>query len=556
MTELTEARAEAAASTSRVLREQAESRLSGALAGGARRRGGLPRPAHLARLRPPAAPARRGRGRHRRRAPDLQLERAALQRPGAGVPGLGRRPLGGLSRRASTSTSRPPPSGTCRARPRRPGTSAAAASRRLERRAEGAPPRRDADSTRGFHMRRILRGRAAGYALALGVVGAVVLGAWLRSPLVMLAGPAGGGRSSCCWSPSVLADRRAEEEFFLSFARARGLRYVGAHVAAAADAAARRRRPPRVHALDAGPARRGPAGRHVRPRPLHLVRAQARRRQHRPLGAAPLHDLRRRHRAGHHDVPRRVPRSPPRIWSAGSAAGWLEHRHAPQGGARERARCTSARSCGSSARRTTCCCGSSSRPRSSRGSPSIRCEPCFEYRAGTLVVYLERRLEDAGRLGWLLDATQVIAGRLARGRRGRRAVTGAASRAHRLEEGPRDERSGLGSIDVLAPDRPQGLVHEAPERCHDPAQRHVVAQLAALLPTLDQRDHAAPRRTPPCRAAPGTPGAPRSGSGSGPRRPAARRPSGRWRRSPCPARDPRTGSPSARRRAPPRTWPG
>ena len=37
-------------------------------------------------------------------------------------------------------------------------------------------------------------------------------------------------------------------------------------------------------------------------------------------------------------------------------------------------------------------------------------EPCFEYRAGTLVVYLERRLEDAGRLGWLQDATQVIAG--------------------------------------------------------------------------------------------------------------------------------------------------
>jgi hypothetical protein len=40
-------------------------------------------------------------------------------------------------------------------------------------------------------------------------------------------------------------------------------------------------------------------------------------------------------------------------------------------------------------------------------------EPCFEYRAGTLVVYQERRLEDAGRLGWLQDATQVIAGRLA-----------------------------------------------------------------------------------------------------------------------------------------------
>ena len=41
-------------------------------------------------------------------------------------------------------------------------------------------------------------------------------------------------------------------------------------------------------------------------------------------------------------------------------------------------------------------------------------EPCFEYRAGTLVVYLERRLADAGRLGWLLDATEEIAVRFAR----------------------------------------------------------------------------------------------------------------------------------------------
>ena len=40
-------------------------------------------------------------------------------------------------------------------------------------------------------------------------------------------------------------------------------------------------------------------------------------------------------------------------------------------------------------------------------------QPCFEYRAGTLVVYQERRLEDAGRLGWLQDAAQVISGRLA-----------------------------------------------------------------------------------------------------------------------------------------------
>jgi hypothetical protein len=40
--------------------------------------------------------------------------------------------------------------------------------------------------------------------------------------------------------------------------------------------------------------------------------------------------------------------------------------------------------------------------------------PCFEYRAGTLVVYLERKLTDEGHLDWLLEATAEVAGRFAR----------------------------------------------------------------------------------------------------------------------------------------------
>jgi hypothetical protein len=39
--------------------------------------------------------------------------------------------------------------------------------------------------------------------------------------------------------------------------------------------------------------------------------------------------------------------------------------------------------------------------------------PCFEYRAGTLVVYVGRRLEDAAHLDWMLQATAEIAGRIA-----------------------------------------------------------------------------------------------------------------------------------------------
>jgi hypothetical protein len=40
--------------------------------------------------------------------------------------------------------------------------------------------------------------------------------------------------------------------------------------------------------------------------------------------------------------------------------------------------------------------------------------PCFEYRAGTLVVYLQRKLEDSGHLDWMLEATAEIASRFAR----------------------------------------------------------------------------------------------------------------------------------------------
>ena len=75
-------------------------------------------------------------------------------------------------------------------------------------------------------MRRILRGRAAGYALALGVVGAVVAGAWLHSPAVMAAGPL-GVIALVVLVAFRAADARAEQDFFVSFSRARGLRYVG-----------------------------------------------------------------------------------------------------------------------------------------------------------------------------------------------------------------------------------------------------------------------------------------------------------------------------------------
>ena len=299
---------------------------------------------------------------------------------------------------------------------------AAAASPRHERAARGAPPprtRRRLDARLSHAPHRCAAGLPA-YALAVGVVGAVVLGAWLRSPLVMLVGPAGGRRRS--WSLAVLPARRhgaPRQEFFLSFAQARGLTLCGPDGAAAADSAARQP----ATAASAGTGCRARSARacpRVRPRPLRLPRPQAAPATSETLDLAPLHDLRRRPRAGHRRCTRACSSRAAATWSTGSAAGaGSTPARAARSSSRAR-RCTSAASCGWSARRTTCGCCSSSRRRSSSWLAEHPLQPCFEYRAGTLVVYLERRLEDAGRLGWLLDATAEIARRLQRrGERGR-----------------------------------------------------------------------------------------------------------------------------------------
>jgi hypothetical protein len=270
----------------------------------------------------------------------------------------------------------------------------------------GAPPRRHAASTRGFHLRRILRGRAAGYALALGVVGAFVAGAWMGSPVVMLAGPV---------AVAVLvlaivfrsAAGRAERDFFVSFARARGLRYVG-------DTAL----PPLTPLLGAGDRREwshwmeGPVG-DLRCGLGYYTWYEARGHEER-VDWTP-----------HHCTICVVDLEPgirlfPGVFLArrrGLAGllggGWLGTRtrrkvELESAQLHERYELWVQRSQDDVLLRELF-------------SPSFvvwlaehPLEPCFEYRAGTLVVYLERRLADAGRLGWLLDATEEIAVRFAR----------------------------------------------------------------------------------------------------------------------------------------------
>lgn len=271
--------------------------------------------------------------------------------------------------------------------------------------AGGAPPRRDSSSTRGFHLRRILHGRTAGYALGLGITAAFVAGAWLRSPLLMAAGPAAVAALVGAVS-FALADRRAERDFFLSFAAARGMRYVGDTTLL-----------PLTPLLGAGDRRgcshwmEGPVG--ARRCGLGHYTWYERRRDDDGTDWTP-----------HHFTICVVDLEPgialfPGVFLArrrGLAGllgdGWLST------GRRRKVELESLRL----HERYDLWVERSQDDLLLRQlfSPSFVAwlaehplEPCFEYRAGTLVVYLERRLEDAGRLGWLHDATAAIAERFA-----------------------------------------------------------------------------------------------------------------------------------------------
>lgn len=273
--------------------------------------------------------------------------------------------------------------------------------------AGNVPARLDARSTRAVHLRRMLHGRAATYAYAIGIVGAVVLGAWLREPLVMLAGAllAVLAVTGACFA---LADRRSKDEFFRSFARARGLAYA-----------------PRAELL-----------------PLTPLLGAGERRECRHWMQGPLGDGLPRCGLGHYEFRVRH--------GSGDSERWSSHDFTVcvveieqgivlyPGLFLARRRDLVDRLGGGRWLHT----GSRREVELESEALHERCElwvessqddvallrlfspafvawlaehplhPCFEYRAGTLVVYLERRLEDAGRLGWLLDATAAIARRL------------------------------------------------------------------------------------------------------------------------------------------------
>jgi hypothetical protein len=89
---------------------------------------------------------------------------------------------------------------------------------------QGTPS--NANSGRKEYFRELMRCRLTVYVLALGSLGAFVFGASRRDTLIMLAAPV-AVVALVLAVVAFLADRRAARSFYLSFAQAAGLEYIG-----------------------------------------------------------------------------------------------------------------------------------------------------------------------------------------------------------------------------------------------------------------------------------------------------------------------------------------
>jgi hypothetical protein len=85
---------------------------------------------------------------------------------------------------------------------------------------------RNADSNRTARLGELLRGRTVAYATVLGSIGAIVAGAALHSLAVIVAGPLAVIALVAALA-FVAADRRSAEDFFRAYASGRGLSYAG-----------------------------------------------------------------------------------------------------------------------------------------------------------------------------------------------------------------------------------------------------------------------------------------------------------------------------------------
>jgi hypothetical protein len=276
-------------------------------------------------------------------------------------------------------------------------------------------PPRNADSTRGSHFHRLLAGRPAVYAIVLGGVGAFVAGAALGSVPVMVGAPL-AVIALVVLVAFVLADRRAEEDFFVAFADGHGFAY-----------ALREELMPLTPLLGAGERRhcehwmQGRLGGRAEGVPCGVGHYTYETRETDHDSDGPGHD----HWEQHHFTICVVDLEPGMTLYPGlflekrrgivallGSERWVS-RHGKRKVELESAQFTD---------RYELLVDRAQDDVRLRElfSPSLilwlarhPLAPCFEYGAGTLVVYLDRRLDDAGNLNWMLEAAAEITARFA-----------------------------------------------------------------------------------------------------------------------------------------------
>jgi hypothetical protein len=267
----------------------------------------------------------------------------------------------------------------------------------------------DADSTRGRHFHELLGGRAFAYWVVLGSVASLLAGAWLGSLPVAVLSPIVAAAVGVLIA-FFAADRRSELDFFRTYAASRDLTYMGDFELL-----------PMTPLLGAGDRRRceqwmtgrldrdlqGGIGHYTYEIRKRDERGRTERRETRHFTICVI-DLEQAMRMfpGVFLCRRRG------IFGMLDGKDWLSHAN------RHEVELESARLVERYALWVDN--GQDELLLHELFTPSFEVllaehplEPCFEYRAGTLVVYVERRLSDEGHLDWMREVTARIANRFA-----------------------------------------------------------------------------------------------------------------------------------------------
>ena len=269
----------------------------------------------------------------------------------------------------------------------------------------------NANTTRAARLRELLHGRAVAYALVIGAVAAIVVGAALHSIAVIAGGPLAVAALVAIMAFAA-ADRRAAEDFYRAYAARRGLAYAG------------RAAPlPSTPLLGAGDKRRfehwmrGPlpdgrdCGMGHYAFEVQRGHGRTKERQTRRFTVCVV-DLGEPSDAGLRLFPGVFLARRRGLLGMLDGEQWLSH------AARHEVELESEKLC----ERCELWVDDAQDELLLRQLfvPSFLVllaehplAPCFEFRAGTLVVYVEHRFEDEGHLDWLREVTAAIAARFA-----------------------------------------------------------------------------------------------------------------------------------------------